>query len=143
MSTPSVPSRLSYSTDKQFYVDELRRMYNGKRLQTPDGYTVSFYLNRDSDCEHVICGKGKQSVNHDRARRIPCIEYMLFYPEVRELKINKKTRNICFVSRVCGCVLVCSVVRNKELKFVTFFYDGSKGKRYINEFDDRSKYTDV
>jgi|GEM_PF-1248752 len=144
MSTvPSVPQQLIYSTDIQYYISELRTRHNGQRLATPDGYDVAFYLNRDYDCEHVICGKGKTVINYGRARRIPCIQYILMNDSVRTVRRNKKTGNICFVSRTCGCVVICSVVRKKELKFVSLIYDGHKNKTYLDSFDNRSDYQEL
>lgn len=142
-SAPSLPQKLIYSTDLNFYIEELRAAYNGKRLITSDGYEISFYLNNDYACEHVICGKGKKNVNYGRALRIPYIEYILLNESVRVIRLNKKTGNICFVSRVCSSVVICSIVRNKELKFITFYNDGSKNKTGIDSFDDRSCYREL
>jgi hypothetical protein len=139
-SAPSPPQQLMYSTDLQFYIDELRTRYNGKRMQTPDGYDVAFYLNRDYDCEHVICGKGKQIIDYGRARRVPYIEYIILHDSTRVVRLNKKTKNICFVSRACRCIVICSVVRDKELKFVTMIYDRSNNMTYLNSFDNYSDY---
>lgn len=142
MDVPSTPpAELIYSTDLQFYVDELRAGYNGQRLQTPDGYEVAFYLNRDYDCEHVICGKGKRIIDYSRARKIPHISFILLNESVRVVRVDKKTRNICFVSRLCKCVLICSVVRSRELKFVSLIPDRTSSMTYLDKFDNRSKYS--
>lgn len=139
-SASSLPQKLIYSTDLNFYIEELRTAYNGKRLTTSDGYEISFYLNNDYACEHVICGKGKKKINYGRALRIPYIKYILINESVRVIRLNKKTGNVCFVSRVCSSIVVCSIVRNKELKFITFYNDGSKNKSKIDSFDDCSCY---
>jgi hypothetical protein len=140
---PSQPSKLPYSTDIQYYVDYLRNNYGGKKITTPEGYEVRFYLEKDSDCLHVVCGKGKTAVNHARARMIPYIEYVLLDESTRVLRFNKKSRNICFVSRKHSYVIICSVIRNKELKFISQFYDQSKNKTYIDSFDNRSMYREI
>ena len=137
----ALPAELIYSTDLQFYINELRTRYSGKRLQTPDGYEVAFYLNRDYDCEHVVCGKGKRVIDYSRARKIPHIEFILINENVRVVRMDKKTRNICFVSRLCKCVLICSVVRSKELKFVSLIPDRTNNTSYLDKFDNRSKYS--
>lgn len=139
--SPALPTELIYSTDLQFYIDELRVRYNGQRLQTPDGYEVAFYLNRDYDCEHVICGKGKRAIDYSRARKIPHIAFILLNESTRVVRLDKKTRNVCFVSRVCKCVLICSVVRSKELKFVSLIPDRTNSMTYLDKFDNRSKYS--
>ena len=140
---PSQPSKLPYSTDIQYYVDYLRNNYGGKKITTPEGYEVRFYLEKDSDCLHVVCGKGKTAVNHARARMIPYIEYVLLDKSTRVLRFNKKSRNICFVSRKHSYVIICSVIRNKELKFISQFYDQSKNKTYIDSFDNRSMNREI
>lgn len=141
--TPPIPQQLIYSTDIQYYISELRTRHNGQRLTTPDGYDVAFYLNRDYDCEHVICGKGKTIIDYGRAKRIPCIHYILMNDSVRVVRRNKKTGNICFISRLCSCVVICSVVRNKELKFVSLIYDHRTNNSYINTFDNHSNYQEI
>lgn len=139
-SAPQLPSQLAYSTDLQFYVDELRAMYNGQRMQTPDGYEVAFYLNRDYDCEHVICGKGKKTVDYGRAMRIPYIGHILMHDSTRVVRANKRSRQVCFVSRASSCVVICSTVRDKELKFITLIYDRRKNQSYLDKFDNRYDY---
>lgn len=143
MSPTSQPSKLPYSTDIQYYVDYLRNNYDGKKIITPEGYEVNFYLEKDSACLHVVCGKGKAAVNHSRARMIPYIEHVLLDETTRVVRFNKKSHNICFVSRKYSYVIICSVIRNKELKFISQFYDQSKNKTYIDSFDNRSMYREV
>jgi len=136
----STPDLLIYSSDLGYYVEELRRQYNGRKIITPDGYKISFYLNQDVACTHAICGKGKDKINYARAQRITYIEFILMDDTVRVVRQDKITNNICFVSRQHSYIVVCSVVRNKELKFISQFYDQSRSNSYIDKFDDRSKY---
>jgi len=137
---PDLPDELIYSTDLQFYINELRTRYNEQCLYTPDGYEVVFYLNRDFDCEHVICGKGKRVIDYSRARKIPHISFILLNENSRDIRIDKKTRNVCFVSRSCKCVLICSVIRNKKLKFISLIPDRTNNMNYLNKFDNHNKY---
>jgi len=134
MATPPI---LLFSTDQQYYIDELKRLYNGRVLITPDGYTVKFFLNSDHDCLHALNGKDKTNFNRLRCRHISYIEYVLMEFSIRVVRKNRSSTNICFVSHSLKYAVICKVVRGKELKFVTQIM-GSEN--YINGFDDRSKY---
>ena len=133
----ATPPLLPYSTDQQYYVDELRRLYNRRTLITPDGYTVKFFLNSDRDCLHALNGKDRANFNCRRCRHISYIEHVLMELSVRVVRKNRNSTNICFVSHVLKYAVVCSVIRGKELKFVTQVMGTTN---YINNFDDRSKY---
>lgn len=138
--TPPSPRQLPYRTSLRYYINELRSQYDGRTITTPDGYSIKFYLGSDAACEHVICGKGKTVINYGRAKRIPFIEYMLMNETIRDVKLNLKTRNICFVSSICSCIIVCSRINDTTFKFISFFHDGNKSKSYIGSFNNPRDY---
>lgn len=134
------PQILNYSTDVQYYVEEIRGRYNARTIITPEGYEVKFFLNTDKDCMHALCGKGSDRFNHLRARHISLIEHVLTDASIRSLYLNRKTRNICFVSESLGYVVICSVMKDKKLKFITQFPEIGKSTSYVDGFNDRTKY---
>lgn len=133
----ATPPLLPYSTDQQYYVDELRRLHNGNTLITPDGYTIKFFLAADRDCLHALNGKHNANFNVWRCRHISYIEHVLMDGSVRVVRKNRQNTNICFVSHSLKHAVVCSVIRGKELKFITQIVGTT---RYMNGFGDRSKY---
>lgn len=133
----ATPPLLPYSTDQQYYVDELRRLHDGNTLTTPDGYTIKFFLGSDHDCLHALNGKDNANFNVRRCQHISYIEHVLMDATVRVVRKNRRSTNICFVSHTLKYAVVCSVIRGKELKFITQIIGTTN---YMNGFDDRSKY---
>ena len=139
----STPSLLPYSTDQQFYIDELRNRYGGRTITTPDGYTVKFFLGEDKHCLHALNGKGDPRrrspppFNAYRSRHIAYIEYILMDVSTRVIRINRQSGNICFVAHALKYAVICKPSKKKSLKFVTQLIGTTK---YMNDFDNRSKY---
>lgn len=119
---------------QQEYIDRIRSEYDGVEIQLPEGATTKFYLNRDKDCEHFICGKGKVKVNPARAQRILWIRFVLENSHVRVVKKNLKNGNIIFYCSELNYIVICSQLSGRSLKCFT---------QYMLSADDCKKFSDA
>lgn len=121
------------------YIQRLQLEYNGKTITIPENKIVIFYLSQEADCKHCFCGKNNTNFNPMRAQRILWIKFLLETQNVRVIKKNISNNNIIFVCSELKYVIICCLLKNGNLKFITqYILSGDD----IKKFQDPTKYTD-
>lgn len=145
MSLTETPALLILGTEAE-YIARLQSEYNGKTITIPEGRKVVFYLNRENDCKHCFCGKQKKGfsgqavfepMNPLRAQRLLWVKFILENQSARIVKKSLGTNNLAFVCNELNYVVICSILPNGDLKFITQYVISGNG---IKKFEDTQKY---
>ncbi len=133
------PPLLIFNTQQE-YIDRLRTEYHGKNILLPDGNgkRVLFFLEKDKDCTHAICGKSGIKSNPFRAQRILWIKFVLETASLREVKQSVwQPQNLVFFSEQLGYVIVCNILAKGDLKFITQYMSD---KVFKNKWSNQKEY---
>ncbi len=141
MGNNSIPSKLPYREDIEYYINYLQQNLNGARVTLPEGKEVYFFFDKREDCTHLLCGKGKSKINYSRARTLSWIKYILLTESERVVKKNLKTKNIVFISQKNNYIIVCAENKGKLFLFMVTQYL-AKNVNYFDRFQDPTKYKD-
>lgn len=132
------PPALLYGTEDEYF-QRLRQEYNSP-IVIPENRHVLFFLKKNKDCRHFLCGKGSNKINKVRARRILWIKFILENNSTRIIKKDMATNNVLFICEELLHCIICSKMINGDLK--CFTHHPFKAEDFKKKYFDQSKYVD-
>lgn len=132
------PPSLPFGVESEYF-QRLRQEYDNP-IVIPENRNVLFFLKKDRDCRHFLCGKKNSKINKVRARRILWIKFILENIDVRVIKKDMVTNNILFICEELLHCVICVRLKSGDLK--CFTHHPFKAEDLKRKYSDQSKFVD-